>query len=733
MCHPCTNKPAKGTYSTKGWYTPICPYTCGVGVPNVGSNPNCLDGIEYALSFFGGWKGFLAIALAIFITALLLLWRRRKSEVLGRPLLDDVRSSRSSIRQEGSQAPVKCFSRVCGPRRERADAKKYEIPRENLPFHVCRVYLQGENTSEAPWWLTPSVPPSLQEFVLEQRWHQLSQALNKAAEVGKMSARVEAVLKRLFPPLAPLFARCQRHCRAQAIIDVLNTESLSVGTDRLWKWMREPGNDFLLRFGCDRKASLAHLDFLDFAKSRLDWAPVNLLKEAWLIPVHGQGTFVEPFEVDISDPVLQLLEHTDFGPTAVLSVISTFNRAARIISKEDLYKDEDNSLQQLHEKVEQCASQCGLAGCVQACVISTSRRGPTTSTDRSVQSPATVDHADGVQSQNSFMDLVEQGQTDAHLSVRSTRRTKRSELRLCLVFTQFSTLASLADSLSDEGSKVQALTTPMKLQAFNDLLRCSATNIGEDASLTIVDPSCNNQSLQRMLLKWSKGSEGATARTLVSLTCLLAFDLMVFSLIFWILFKTSTAAGTVWILLPPLAQPLGLVFGLLFLILEDPDLGRLFADLELFSMWNAVFALLVLLFSLLMDSFLFDIVAMGVALCVKAMLFASAAAHIAQLEAASDLSFIGAPQGDFVAGFFAPQASRSQASSHPDGESREKPRENDASLHLSTFDAIGPRQLSSATASSFPTLTRCSSRSAPSPPASSSRIAVQAPAPASPF
>ncbi|CAK9064748.1 Serine/threonine-protein kinase pim-2 [Durusdinium trenchii] len=159
-------------------------------------------------------------------------------------------------------------------------------------------------------------------------------ALNKAAEVGKMSARVEAVLKRLFPPLAPLFARCQRHCRAQAIIDVLNTESLSVGTDRLWKWMREPGNDFLLRFGCDRKASLAHLDFLDFAKSRLDWAPVNLLKEAWLIPVHGQGTFVEPFEVDISDPVLQLLEHTDFGPTAVLSVISTFNRAARIISKD---------------------------------------------------------------------------------------------------------------------------------------------------------------------------------------------------------------------------------------------------------------------------------------------------------------------------------------------------------------------------------------------------------------
>lgn len=35
-----------------------------------------------------------------------------------------------------------------------------------------------------------------------------------------------------------------------------------------------------------------------------------------------------------------------------------------------------------------------------------------------------------------------------------------------------------------------------------------------------------------------------------------------------------------------------LIFGLLFLILEDPELGKCFADLELFSMWNAAFALL---------------------------------------------------------------------------------------------------------------------------------------------
>ena len=36
-----------------------------------------------------------------------------------------------------------------------------------------------------------------------------------------------------------------------------------------------PGKELALRFGCDAKATLAHVDVLDFARSRLDWAPVT--------------------------------------------------------------------------------------------------------------------------------------------------------------------------------------------------------------------------------------------------------------------------------------------------------------------------------------------------------------------------------------------------------------------------------------------------------------------------
>ena len=86
-CQACTNKPPNGNYTKTHWPNAECPYACGVGVPNRKSNPGCLDPMEYALSFFGGPKGVLAIAIAIVSSAALLLWRRRKSGGLSRALL----------------------------------------------------------------------------------------------------------------------------------------------------------------------------------------------------------------------------------------------------------------------------------------------------------------------------------------------------------------------------------------------------------------------------------------------------------------------------------------------------------------------------------------------------------------------------------------------------------------------------------------------------------------------
>jgi len=229
-----------------------------------------------------------------------------------------------------------------------------------------------------------------------------------------------------------------------------------------------------------------------------------------------------------------------------------------------------------------------------------------------------------------------------------------------LVFTEFSLLASasssdlvsLASPAAAPTSKV--LTTPIAPEALNEALRSSALAVGEESSNPVAPADTSGGwSLKRPLLRWGySGSEQTAARTLVSLICFLAFDLLAFCLICGILFKTSMVAGMVWVLLPPLAQPLAFVVGILFLLTEDPDLGRLFANLEILGIWNAAVSLVVLIWLLLLDSLVFDILAMGIVSCVKGTLFATAAAQVSQLEADRDLSSMDNPQNEFVERLF---------------------------------------------------------------------------------
>lgn len=199
----------------------------------------------------------------------------------------------------------------------------------------------------------------------------------------------------------------------------------------------------------------------------------------------------------------------------------------------------------------------------------------------------------------------------------------------------------------------KVLTTPIAPEALNEALRSSALAVGEESSNPLVPDSAGGWGLKRPLLRWGySGSEQTAARTLVSLICFLAFDLLAFCLICGILFKTSMVAGMVWVLLPPLAQPFAFVVGILFLLTEDPDLGRLFANLEILGIWNAAVSLVVLIWLLLLDSLVFDILAMGIVSCVKGTLFATAAAQVSQLEADRDLSSMDNPQNEFVERLF---------------------------------------------------------------------------------
>ncbi|CAE8644350.1 unnamed protein product, partial [Polarella glacialis] len=82
-----------------------------------------------------------------------------------------------------------------------------QLPKEKLPFHVCRVYFHGDNRSQSPWFLDEHLPASVEQMVGPEQWQRLAAAASALAGIPVWEARKEAALGVLYPPLEPLYAR----------------------------------------------------------------------------------------------------------------------------------------------------------------------------------------------------------------------------------------------------------------------------------------------------------------------------------------------------------------------------------------------------------------------------------------------------------------------------------------------------------------------------------------------
>ena len=80
-------------------------------------NPKCLGRLDFLSTFFGGYKGLCATLLSPILLFLILRLRRWRKRRLGRP------------------------------------RGRWMFPREELPYHVMRIYLLGNNSPKMPWAL----------------------------------------------------------------------------------------------------------------------------------------------------------------------------------------------------------------------------------------------------------------------------------------------------------------------------------------------------------------------------------------------------------------------------------------------------------------------------------------------------------------------------------------------------------------------------------------------------
>eukprot|EP00435_Cladocopium_sp_Y103_P042759 s477_g11.t2 len=176
-CHHCDNKPKtpNAVYAKMAWPNSSCPFHCVPGVPEVKVNPNCLSNFDFAMGFFGGKLGFkitLAIPITIFFIIRLAHSLRRK-------------------------------------RRTRPACGRWQFPREELPCHVARIYLLGNNSAGSPWTLPERGPTAwhdegaaadaatVQEMVGDDVWQALGEALQKLGRGGERFCRSGSFYQRL--------------------------------------------------------------------------------------------------------------------------------------------------------------------------------------------------------------------------------------------------------------------------------------------------------------------------------------------------------------------------------------------------------------------------------------------------------------------------------------------------------------------------------------------------------
>jgi hypothetical protein len=677
VCKDCNDIPANAAFTRSGISYPDCPYKCVNGVPSVFGNPECLTVPQFILHFFGGYRGLLIILCCLVLVVVWLLWRRnRKRGLVLRTSLSTSFDNSGMTSGDGTNM--------------------LQFTKDKLPYHICRVFMNGTNSSSNPWLLDEHVPDALQSIILSEPWGRYVSEMVQLTAVPRHQRLWEKFLNIFYPPAAPLYSLSCRRKRVLALRQC--TFSFSEGSEALrpsvWKSYKQGlsmtpsfrpscSGVYGMAFGCDQGATLGYIDFFDFERSKLDYAPIDLRQEVRICIAHGNGTYAEPFAVDPADPLLQHLGEMGFGDNAAgckerfFSVVASFNWNASHIGRKDL-EDAVTSgyslaLESLREHVEACASRNNLSGFVQVLVAPQSKIAVKSLRQR-------LSQASGVET--SFSDLVPPGlgppivpggrqmspgaQSDITMSVLDATYLpgplpKGTEMKLCLAFVD--SAARHFRSGSDGACSVDSvtgltpvffgktITSPMLPHVFREHLDCrqELPPMEETPRLPCLSGCARRVSSWALASRFSSHRRQwfANQAVLVTLIAVYGMDLMMFVMSATWLWQYNFGVFFLWLLVPPLSQPLAILWGPYTVITENPRYGRMFILLVFFGVTNAVITMLALLLSN-SDSWIFHILECLTVIFIKAILMLLANANITSLESAYDLSFVGAQQDDAV-------------------------------------------------------------------------------------
>mmetsp|Transcript_5353 Transcript_5353/g.15295 ORF Transcript_5353/g.15295 Transcript_5353/m.15295 type:complete len:1028 (-) Transcript_5353:102-3185(-) len=656
LCWWCKNAPTSGEYTDEGWHTAECPYRCGPEMPNVVNNPKCLGAVDYILSVLGGKEGVFVISISFFFFFFFLLFRRRSAR-------------KRQFAEEFAAGTQRAPSSFINPMQ--ASTSFHSFSKELLPFHVTRVYLFGRNDFERPWGVDCKLPADLNRVVNMHHFKSFAEEASMASKVRRGDRKMERLLKILHVPLGPLYAERQRKARAKRLKELVLWYCEGINRrPAIWSTTatRYSGSDFSMSFGSDQCATLGFLDFFDFKRDQLDWTPTPRQQEGRILVAHGYGTFNNPFAIDIACPLVQHLT-SGLGPAAVYSVISTFNRVARLMTIKDVV-EEPPSVQYLRllHTVHTCAVQCGVSGLVRVCrIVQPAQRTMLggSSYFLSLDPEMTPHHhlaKTFMAPAGSYAPSTYSSTSTAVLNQHVCRTTV--DVKLCLTLAERSDdafqrhFASPRQSVSvqEKFGHSEPITTPMQLSTLAEHMCREETTRETSASFTELRYRADSEGTHRLsvsvsrLMAYLAKRFASTATSLLLLTLSIFADCLLACLVTVVLLGYRVVLG-IWILCPPLAQLTCLILGPLFVIFEEPWLGRLYFGVQVSGAVQVVITLMMLAV-LQRQSLPFLILLMLVFVGVKGILAISTMLHIRFLDNLLDLRFMSVSQVDFLEGIF---------------------------------------------------------------------------------
>lgn len=185
-----------------------------------------------------------------------------------------------------------------------------------------------------------------------QPWNEFVNSLNTVSKASRFEVVWELILGCCYPPAAPMFAHCCRKRKALNMKKTVHMFSTGLsGKPKIWSqsYMEAEegrvharpttsceGQKMVMALGYDFGATLGYLDFFNFSKDPMDYAPGDLRSEIRLLVARGFGTFNEPFAIDVWDPLVQDLGVQGYDGKDVSNVISSFNGTARLMQADNL-------------------------------------------------------------------------------------------------------------------------------------------------------------------------------------------------------------------------------------------------------------------------------------------------------------------------------------------------------------------------------------------------------------